>query len=288
MKICLSCEHRFEAASWRCPRCHQAPPEEEGVLLFAPSLAQGNGGFKAEYFRELAGWEASHFWFRNRNRLLVWAMGAYFPAARRFLEIGCGTGFVLGGLQQAFGKLELAGGELFLEGLSFARSRLSGVPLYQMDAVRVPFEEEFDTVGAFDVLEHIEEDEVVLRQMRRAVKPGGGLLLTVPQHPWLWSAEDSRACHQRRYTRQELVQKVESAGFKVRRVTSFVALLLPLLWASRRRPHPGGKDSSNAEFRVGLALNCALETVLRLETSFIRRGVDFPAGGSLLLAAQRN
>jgi hypothetical protein len=123
--------------------------------------------------------------------------------------------------------------------------------------------------------------------MRQAVKPGGGLLITVPQHRWLWSAEDSHACHQRRYTRRELVQKVESAGFRVQRVTSFVALLLPLLWASRRRPRALAKQGEYQEFRIGPVLNRALETVLKLESVLIRRGFDFHAGGSLLLAAQR-
>ena len=78
-----------------------------------------------------------------------------------------------------------------------------------MDARRIPFEREFDVVGAFDVLEHIVEDEDVLGQMFKATRPGGGLLVTVPQHPFLWSASDEHAMHQRRYSRAELRRKVE-------------------------------------------------------------------------------
>ena len=134
MRICLSCNCRFQGKSWRCPQCGQSPAQERDIPLFAPSLRKASDGFKAEYFGELATLEADHFWFRNRNRLLVWALGTHFPAARRFLEVGCGTGFVLSGIQQAFPRLELAGSELFLEGLVFARTRLPEVPLYQMDA----------------------------------------------------------------------------------------------------------------------------------------------------------
>jgi SAM-dependent methyltransferase len=155
------------------------------------------------------------------------------------------------------------------------------VPLYQIDALRLPFESDFDAVGAFDVLEHIEQDSEVLCEIRQALTPGGGLLLTVPQHPSLWSGEDVRACHKRRYTRREIVSKVESAGFKVLRVTSFVTFLLPLMWASRKR------RAAKAEFELHSMLNDLLESVLRVESWLIRRGCSFPIGGSLLLVARK-
>jgi SAM-dependent methyltransferase len=288
MKVCLPCNHRFESKDWRCPRCAHAPATEGGALLFAPSLCKNNNGFRAEHFGELAEVEAKHFWFRNRNRLLIWALQAYFPAARNFLEVGCGTGFVLSGIRKGSPQLELAGGELFLEGLEFARSRLPGVPLYQMDAVHVPFEAEFDVVGAFDVLEHIEEDEAVLRQLHQALKPGGGLLVTVPQHPALWSEADVSACHKRRYTRPDLLRKTEAAGFRTINVTSFMSSLLPFLWASRRRRSASASVSRNGEFQINKTLNWLLEAFLSFENGFIRLGATFPLGGSLLLVAQKS
>jgi SAM-dependent methyltransferase len=288
MKICMACGHRFEEGAWRCPDCNYVPAQQGNTLLFAPALAHGNNGFKAEHFSELAKLEPHHFWFRNRNRLLIWTMQKYFPEARSFLEVGCGTGFVSSGLRQALPGLEIAGSELFLEGIDFARGRLPDVPLYQMNAVHIPFDAEFDVIGAFDVLEHIEEDETVLRQLYQAVKPGGGLLITVPQHPALWSAADESACHKRRYTRQELLEKVESAGFKLLRLTSFMTLLLPFLWAARRTRNSARNLSTDAEFQINPMLNGLLESVLRLESSFIRLGASFSAGGSLLLAAQKS
>ena len=252
MKICQACRHRFEAVGWRCPDCNYAPDQQGDTLLFAPALARDNGGYNPEFYIDLAKLEPNHFWFRNRNRLLSWTMQKYFPAARNFLEIGCGTGFVSNGIRQAFPELKIAGSELFL-----------------------------------DVLEHIEEDEAVLRQLHQAAKPRGGLLVTVPQHPGLWSAADDSACHKRRYTRQELINKVVSAGFKVLRLTSFVSLLLPLLWASRRTRKNAKKIASNAEFQVTPVVNDFLERILRIESLFIRQGISFPAGGSLLLVGQK-
>ena len=86
---------------------------------------------------------------------------------------------------------------------------------------------EFDAIGAFDVLEHIVDDEMVLRETNKALKSGGGLLLTVPQHQFLWSAADESARHVRRYSSRDLREKVERAGFKVIRMTSFVSFCYP-------------------------------------------------------------
>ena len=96
-------------------------------------------------------------------------------------------------------------------------------------------------IGAFDVLEHIEEDTTVMAEVP-AVRPGGGFMATVPQHPALWSLQDEHAHHVRRYTARGLRRKVEAAGFEVVRMTSFVSLLLPMLVAARLRPRGGRAD----------------------------------------------
>jgi len=232
--------------------------------------------------------ESRNYWFRSRNRLLTRALGSYFPGVHRLLEIGCGTGFVLSGFQAAFPHLVLSGSELFGEGLVFADQRMPDVTLLQMDARRIPYEREFDVIGAFDVIEHIEDDELVLSQMFRATKPGGGIIITVPQHQFLWSVVDEHAFHKRRYSWKDLVSKVERAGFHVIRTTSFVSLLLPLLLVSRRRRHmTRANHNPLAEYNIGRTLNTALERVLGMERFAIKRGVSFRAGGSLLLAAVR-
>ena len=107
MKVCLACGQRFEADDWRCPGCGQSPELHNGYFAFSPDLAETSDGFSAEYFTQLAKLEAGHFWFRSRNRLLIWALRRYFPHASSFLEIGCGTGFVLSGIRQEFPELML-------------------------------------------------------------------------------------------------------------------------------------------------------------------------------------
>jgi SAM-dependent methyltransferase len=231
--------------------------------------------------------EAGHFWFEARNELLLWELYKYFPQMQSMLEIGCGTGFVLSALRRSFPRARLAGSEIFSAGLGFASERVPDGELFQMDARQIPFQEEFDVLGAFDVLEHIDADEDALHEMHKAVRPGGGILLTVPQHPSLWSASDDYAFHKRRYRRRELVSKVSRAGFDPVRVTSFVSLLLPVMLASRlnSRRHPAAFDPT-AEFRIHPILNGFLLAIMGLERRLIR-AVSLPVGGSLLLVANR-
>jgi SAM-dependent methyltransferase len=286
VKVCLGCDHRFAASDWRCPECGWTPDAHNGWPLFAPDLSKQNDGFDAAAFAKLAAFEPRHFWFRARNRLLIWSLQKYFPDAHRLLEIGCGTAYVLTGMHHALPSLELMGSEALNDGLSFARSRLGDVPLLQMDARRIPFDAHFDVVGAFDVLEHIDEDETVLSEMFRAVKPGGGIILTVPQHRFLWSVVDEYSHHKRRYRRRELVGKVQRAGFRVVRATSFVSALLPLFWLSRLR-HNGREFDPDSEFKISRALNGILERVLDVERRLITSGISLPYGTSLLVVATR-
>lgn len=292
MKICLNCQQRFDLDfdldEWCCPHCGYKPKRVGKYIQFAPKKENFDDGFDKDFFSKLFQLEENNYWFRSRNRLLIWALRSYFPKACLLLELGCGTGFVLSGLQKAFPSLRLYGSELFPEGLDFAGQRLSQITLFQMDARIIPFEDEFDVIGAFDVLEHVEEDEAVLSQMYRAVRPGGGILLTVPQHRLLWSVVDEQAYHKRRYSRRELVSKVEQAGFHLIRTTSFVFPLLPLMIVSRMKQQILQHNFKPlAEMDINKKLNRLLEKILNFERIAIERGISFPVGGSLLLVARR-
>ncbi|PLQ01534.1 class I SAM-dependent methyltransferase [Cupriavidus pauculus] len=290
MKKCLECANTFAREEDRCPACGWAPSLVHQFPAYAPELAQENSGFKAGYFSRLAELEAGNFWFRGRNRLILWALEKYSRKLDSFLEIGCGTGFVLSGVARQYPDAKLYGSEIFSAGLGFAAERTPSVNFMQMDARHVPFIDEFDAIGAFDVLEHINEDEQVLSMLHQAVKPGGLLVLTVPQHAWLWSPTDDYACHVRRYSAKELHAKVQAAGFNVERSTSFVSALLPAMLASRamqKRSPRRIEENPTAELELSPWLNGALESVLNAEVAMIRSGVNLPVGGSRLLIARK-
>jgi SAM-dependent methyltransferase len=283
MKVCLTCSARFESADWRCPSCGGSPAEE-AHLVFAGADGEAQA-FPEESFEYLPQLEGT-FWFRERSWLIDWALRRYFPGAQSVFELGCGTGVVLAALRARRPELTLAGGDPFLAGLDIARRRVPGVPLYQLDGRRLPFEKEFDVVGAFDVLEHVDDDGRVLSQMYQAVKPGGGILVSVPQHPWLWSRADDFAQHRRRYTARELTERIELAGFRVIRKTSFVSLLLPTVAVSRLLARRKSDYDPASEFALPNSVDRAFGAAMRVERKLIDLGLSFPVGSSLLVAAQ--
>lgn len=283
MKKCLQCASAFDGADWRCPFCGCQPRTDQGIPVFAPDLVAGDGTDAVYPFEAFVRAEASHFWFRNRAALISWVIRKYFPAATSMLEVGCGVGGVLLDIRRTNPGTRLTGSELLLRGLQQARQRLADVDFVQMDAQHIPFVGEFDVIGAFDVLEHIDDDESVLRQMRAAVAAGGGIVITVPQHEWLWSRFDEVCGHRRRYTRRHLLDKLRSAGFEPVRVTSFTSFALPLMMAAR-----GFTRDVNLEQEVSVPVapvNSLLSMLASAERALIATGVSFPAGGSLLVAA---
>jgi SAM-dependent methyltransferase len=283
----LRCEATFSGTGWACPACGWSPQAEGVRLVFVPEAAPDRDGFDPSSFEHLPGVEERSFWFRSRNQLIVWLLGRYFPGFRSFLEVGCGTGFVLQGVHRAFPGAEVAGAELFGEGLACAEQRVPEADLYEFDARNIPFDEEFDVVGAFDVLEHIDEDEQALRELHRATRSGGGIVLTVPQHRWLWSEVDVFSHHCRRYRSNELRAKLERAGFEVVRTTSFVSLLLPLMAASRLRRRRSDSFDPLGEYGHPAFVDSALAWAMTLERGLIRRGLSLPAGGSLAAVGRR-
>ena len=280
----------------RCASCHEesgcrplcASCEARARSSYIYLSGEGEGNYGSALFALLECLEPKSFWFRSRNDLIVWAIRTYLRDTTRFLDVGCGTGFVLAAVHKQVPRLDIMGAELYPEGLAVARRRLPGIPLVQMSALDIPFACSFDAVGAFDVLEHIDEDSEALAQMARAVSRRGRLIVTVPQHPRLWSAADDFAGHVRRYGRTELVTKAMNAGWEPVRVSSFVTLPLPL-FALARRTRAGGAGSYDfvRELQLPGLLDRGLAALMTSERALIARGISFPVGASLLLVARR-
>jgi len=89
------------------PSCRKNPEMIDGFPAYAPKLASKNEGFEAHFFEELFKVESESFWFRSRNRPILWAKKKYFSNAKKFLKIGCGTGFVLSAIEKTFPQMEL-------------------------------------------------------------------------------------------------------------------------------------------------------------------------------------
>jgi len=273
---------------WQCPACGQEVAQAGGISMFAPALADTVSGFDPVSFANLALVEARHFWFVPRNELIAGLANRFFPNARSYLEIGCGNGSVLRALVQSRRWKRIVGSDLHPTGLAHARARLPlEVEFVQMDATAIPAINAFDLIGAFDVIEHIADDEVVLRRLRQATVEGGGVIIAVPQHPSLWSRADEIGHHQRRYRRGELEKKLRRNGFDILFSSSYTSVLLPLMAANRMKAHFAPRDRDiEREFTLGPAVNAALKAILRAEVFLTLAGVRWPAGGSRVVVAR--
>lgn len=248
-----------------------------------------SAGFEPQYFSQLAALEEQNFWFGARNSIIVWALAQWAKSDDRFLEIGCGTGFVLRAVSESFPTMKTTGGELFPEALEFARIRLPNARFLSCDAREMSFRDEFNCIGAFDVLEHIDDDSLAIRNIYQSLNSGGLLLITVPQHQWLWSQSDEIACHCRRYEPGQMEGKLSEAGFEIVRTTSFMFLLLPLMALSRLWQRFARPDfNAWSELRLPRAISAIFAVILKFELSAIKSGINFPAGGSRFIVARKS
>jgi SAM-dependent methyltransferase len=238
------------------------------------------------YFDVMAQQARSHWWYEGRRRLVTQILTDRLPVESRVLDVGCGTGDNLDTLEEASGG-PAVGAEFSVYAVAHARldsprrvlvARAEALPVRSMSV---------DLVASMDVIEHLDDDIVALREFRRALSPGGLLLLTVPAYQWLWSDHDDWAAHRRRYTSPRLVQTVESAGFVVLQTSYFNSFLLPPAVLLRRTPLRRLVRSSDDEVgTTNAAIARVMGSLSRSERWVLRRR-RVPFGLSIVMLARR-
>ncbi|MEO8828962.1 class I SAM-dependent methyltransferase [Lapillicoccus sp.] len=204
--------------------------------------------------RKLAALEDTHWWYRERRHLLGKALAGMTPG--RALDIGAAGGGNTRVLRD-LGWTPVAM-EFGPEGAEVAHER--GLSTVRADARRLPLDDRsIDLVVAFDILEHIEEDDVAVTEIRRALRPDGTFLVAVPADPRLWSAHDDAVDHVRRYTRETLSSVLHRGGFDIASMTSWNVLLRPVV--ALRRRSSSGSDLDD----VHPVVNTALRAIITAE-----------------------
>ena len=125
-------------------------------------------------FAELASSELCHWWFRGRNQIIVDAVQRHCKAPKSILEVGCGTGFVLQALAEAYPAARIEAAELHPEGIRIAQRRVPRAIFRELDVRSMHDTDAYDVLGAFDVLEHIENDVLAIQEIHRTRRAGGG------------------------------------------------------------------------------------------------------------------
>ena len=234
-------------------------------------------------YQQMAELDDRHWWYRARRKIIADLIRreAHLPKEARILEIGCGTGHNLAMLS-GFGHvdgLELDDEARALSEKRFGRSIMSS-PLPEL--IGVP-DRHYDLIGAFDVIEHIEDDAAALASIATKLKPAARFIMTVPAHQWMWTAHDVVNHHKRRYSKRRLKALVDGSPMKLEKIGYFNSLLFPLAVAERVASKLRGKESAVVNLPPA-PLNAALEKVFAAERYFTGR-LPLPPGLSLFAVA---
>ena len=166
--------------------------------------------------------ESSSWWPIARRKLLRDAVSnaLYGKREARILDLGCTAQLEF----QDSPGFQVVNAHNSLPTLAFRQMEgWLNLVLTAHEELALDLEFSFDVIVAGDVLQSASDDVTVLRELRRVLKDGGSLCLTVPAYPFLWGEEDEARSHQRRYTASGLRRKLNNCGFEISRVSYLVA-----------------------------------------------------------------
>jgi SAM-dependent methyltransferase len=201
--------------------------------------------------RKLARLEDDHWWYRERRHLLARSLTGLAPG--RAIDVGAAGG----GNTRVLRRMgwQAVALEYGAEGAEVAHER--GLATLRGDATRLPLADaSMDLVVEFDLLEHLDDDDAAVAEVRRVLRPSGTYLVAVPTDPRLWSDHDVAVGHVRRYTRDGLLDLLHRGGFDTPVVRSWNVLLRPAV--ALRRRSSSGSDLDHVHPAVNLGLRAVI------------------------------
>lgn len=230
--------------------------------------------------------ELNHWWYRVRRKLVAKIVASYLQGRSQKLEIldvGCGTGGLMRELRQ-FG--DVSGVDVSPRAVAYCKERgLENVSLG--DAANLPYPDgSFDIVVILDVLEHLKNDGVGIREIKRVLTHGGMAIITVPAFIFLWGVTDVVSHHYRRYTRAQIKDQIRAAGLCVRYASYFNTFLFPAI-ATVRLIARLLRLPMKSEISIGGWLgNKIFFWIFYLESLMVPTA-SFPFGVSVLILAEK-
>ena len=232
--------------------------------------------------------EDKSYWFHHRNNCLVSVVKRYSPSSL-FFDVGGGNGIVTKAFENAYIPCVLI--EPGKQGVLNAKKRnLKNIFCGSLSDLK-GLTGQINSIGAFDVIEHIKDDNKFIEEINGMLKSGGALFVTVPAFQFLWSHEDTDAGHFRRYNKKKIIKLLENNGFDI--VYSsyfFCALLLPLYLIrtlpsklnlrNKTKIRTQNEHNANRGF-VGKLL----ESIWEWELRQIKQNKSIPFGTSCLVVA---
>ncbi len=235
-------------------------------------------------YTQLAEDERTYWWNIGRLSIIETYLREFATGKGplRILNVGCGTGGTVPLLEQ-FGCVRNI--DVSEDAIAFMKKR--GYEAYHVDGVELPYpDDSYDLVVACDVLEHIDDDVSALREWRRVLRAGGGVLLTVPAYQWLWSGHDVNLHHKRRHTAGSIRRLARIAQLGLVRDSYAFLCSLPIV-AAVRFLHKIRRTTSGSHVDVPALVNATFIELIRFE-AFLLRYVRLPAGSSVVALLEKS
>lgn len=231
--------------------------------------------------------EQTYWWFQGRMRIVLTLLEpALRGGTKRLVDLGCGTGMILDELTR---RGRATGLDFSPRALEFCRRR-GLAALAQADVTRLPVATgSADVVTALDITEHVEDDQGLVSEAARILRPGGHLLITVPAHRFLWSEHDVALWHKRRYSRRQLLALFADQPLRVLRCSYAITFTFPAIVVFRLLsnvlPHRR-REARTHLVSLPRWVNGLLRGVLSVEAWLLKR-MNLPFGVTLVVVAER-
>ncbi len=230
--------------------------------------------------------EDSFWWYVGIHSLIEDSLRKYLAKKNgNILDAGCGTG---GNLMMLKRFAKAFGIDISPEALRFCSKSRGLTDLTQGTLEQLPFRNDsFDAAISIDVLYHlwVRNDETALRELYRVLKPGGIIIIQSAAFEWLRGQHDEVVYTRKRFTRNEVCQKLSSAGFSVKFASYRNTLLFPIVFIVRVFKKKGEASSSDVSMPSPF-INSILRFIMKTENVLLRF-VRFPIGSSVYAIATK-
>lgn len=235
-----------------------------------------NINFNEVQIKEMYLEQKTSFYWRLKYKCLKDLINRYTTNESSVLDIGCGTGFMVSGTK--INPQRYLGIDAFPESEIYLKTNFSYSANFSTKKLEDVENETFDCILLLDVLEHIDDDQAFICEIKRIAKQGSNLIVSVPAHQWLYSDVDKQAGHIRRYNSKEFVNLFHSTGFKKIYHSSFLVSTLPLQYISRKLIFRNKAKNINEHFGF---INKLLLHLIFFEYILFSK-IQFKFGGSIV------